>query len=235
LFLIARMQLRDVASFVSIELTESLSGPIPEARVDGADLVAAAANKLSFRPTDAAPRGQLVLTRTDPAFAVAIAPEAVNDPDVEVFRRLLHLRPGRLEYRVRRVDYAHNGSGATGGDANDGIAVRTRTILEMMAYLAKAVPIPEAHHVDGSAGQTLKPDGQPYDWTQVTRGFFCIQVQEKKPHRAAVAIHYRGHWYFIDDADHRSKSTLALIQALLNIQLTEPDRPGPLLTLPVGL
>jgi len=39
----------------------------------------------------------------------------------------------------------------------------------------------------------------------------------------------------IDDTDQRSKSTLALIQALLNLQLAEPQRAGPVLTLPVGL
>ena len=52
---------------------------------------------------------------------------------------------------------------------------------------------------------------------------------------AAVAIEYQGYWYYIHAADKRSKSTLALIQALFNLQLSEPKKGGPLLTLPVGL
>jgi hypothetical protein len=120
-------------------------------------------------------------------------------------------------------------------DALDSIDVRTRTLLEMLAFLSKGVKVPEEHACRGLAAQTIGPDGIAFDWTVVTRGLFQVCSQKKRPKEAAVAIEYQGYWYFIPASDKRSKSTLALIQALFNLQLSEPKRAGPLLTLPVGL
>ncbi len=74
-----------------------------------------------------------------------------------------------------------------------------------------------------------------FDWTVVTQRLFHVCVQKKRPKEAEVAIQYQGYWYFIPAADKRSKSTLSLIQALFNLQLSEPKKAGPVLTLPVGL
>ena len=105
----------------------------------------------------------------------------------------------------------------------------------MLTFLSKGVRVPEEHLHRGLATQTVGPDGIAFDWTAVTRGLFQVCVQKKRPKDAAVAIEYQGYWYFIPASDKRSKSTLALIQALFNLQLSEPKKSGPLLTLPVGL
>ena len=46
---------------------------------------------------------------------------------------------------------------------------------------------------------------------------------------------YRGYWYYIDDADQPTKTTLALMLQLSRLDFTR-RRPGggPFLTLPVG-
>jgi hypothetical protein len=70
---------------------------------------------------------------------------------------------------------------------------------------------------------------------EAASGLFRVDVQKKRPKDAAVAIEYQGYWYYIQSTDKRTKATLSLIQALFNLQLSEPKKGGPLLTLPVGV
>jgi len=61
-----------------------------------------------------------------------------------------------------------------------------------------------------------------------------VQAQEEYPQDAAVRVRYRGHWYFIDDADLESKSTFALLIQLLSLQSGATAGGAPVLTLPIG-
>ncbi len=222
-----------VVALASVEESRAVSPAIAADRVDGSDLVQAATNKLEYRP--AGRSDEMVLTRAEPGYRLAVAPDAQGRPDLESFRELLRLAPGRLEYGVRRVDVPGGVELLPLPDALDSVDVRTRTLLDMLTFLSKGVEVPEDHVCRGLAAQTVGPDRIVFDWTAVTRGLFHVCVQAKRPKDAAVAIEYQGYWYFIPAADKRSKSTLALIQALFNLQLAEPKKGGPVLTLPVGL
>ena len=193
----------------------------------------AASNKLEYRPAERPE--EVILTRTEPGYQLTLSPAAQGHPEADELRQLLRLTPGRQEYGVRRVDVPGGIGLLPLPDALDSIDVRTRTLLEMLAFLSKGVRVPEEHACRGLAAQTVGPDGIAFDWTAVTRGLFQVCSQKKRPKDAAVAIEYEGYWYFIAASDKRSKSTLALIQALFNLQLSEPKKGGPVLTLPVGL
>jgi hypothetical protein len=214
------------------DLRKPVSPPIAATRVDGSDLVQAANNKLEFRATEKA--DELVLSRTEPGYRLALSPAANENPDAIAFRRLLRLTPGRPEYGVRRMDEPGMVEIRPLPDALDSIEIRTRTLLDMLTVLAKGVEVPEVHVASGLASQTVGPDGIVFDWTAVCRGLFHVCVQKKCPKDSAVAIEYHGHWYYIPSTDKRSKATLGLVQALFNLQLSEPKKGGPLLTLPVG-
>ena len=54
------------------------------------------------------------------------------------------------------------------------------------------------------------------------------------PPTAYVAIKNRGYWYYIDDRDQASKSTLALVLQLSRLDFGTQKATGPILTLPVG-
>jgi hypothetical protein len=79
--------------------------------------------------------------------------------------------------------------------------------------------------------------GAPIDGTELTRGLFEVHVCKgcKAPACAYLAVKYRGYWYYIDDGDQASKSTLALILQLSRLDFAH-RRSGaaPFLTLPVG-
>ncbi len=220
-------------ALVSVEAPQVLSPPIATNRVDGSDVVLAANNKLEFRPSSDA--NALVLTRPESAYKIAMSPAAQGRPEVEHLRALLHLSPGGREYGVRRVDQAKGRELLPLPEDRESVDIHTRTLLEMLTVLSKGVQVPADHACRGLAAQTVGPDGVVFDWTQVTQGLFHVCVQKKRPKDAALAIEYQGYWFFIPPDDKRSKSTLALIQTLFNLQLSEPKKSAPLLTLPVGL
>jgi hypothetical protein len=85
-------------------------------------------------------------------------------------------------------------------------------------------------HADVSA------DGEPVDRREITRGLFEVHVAPGlwPPKNAYVAVHYRGYWFYIDDADEESKSTFALVLQLSRLDFGHQHQTGPLLTLPVG-
>lgn len=219
----------------SADSPKAVSPPIATGRVDGSDFVQAASNQLEYRRSQGAE--EVVLTRSEVGYRLTLSPAADGSPELAELRHLLQLAPGRLDYEVKRVD-APGGIGLLPlPDALESIDVRTRTLLEMLTYLSKGVKVPEEHACRGLAAQTVDVNGVPFDWPVVTRGLFHVCSQKKRPKDkdVAVAIQYQGYWYFIPAADKRSKSTLALIQALFNLQLSEPKKGGPVLTLPVGM
>jgi hypothetical protein len=215
------------------ELSKPVSPPIAADRVGGSDFVQAANNKLEYRTADKA--GEMVLTRTEPGYRLTLSPASRGRPDADAFRQFLRLEPGRLEYAVRRVEVPGGIPILPLPDTLDSVDIRTRTLLDMLTVLSKGVNVPEEHLCRGLAAQTVGPDGAVFDWTTVTRGLFQVCVQKKRPKESAVAIEYQGYWFYIPATDKRSKSSLALIQALFNLQLSEPKKGGPVLTLPVGL
>ena len=88
----------------SVEVPKAVSPPIATDRVDGSDFVQAASSKLEYRAAGNA--DELVLTRTEPGYRLIALPRRGGRPDVDAFRQLLRLSPGRLEYGVRRVGRA---------------------------------------------------------------------------------------------------------------------------------
>jgi hypothetical protein len=47
-------------------------------------------------------------------------------------------------------------------------------------------------------------------------------------------VRYRGHWFWVDDADLESKSTFGLLSNLFSLQSAQSRAAGPLLTVPAG-
>lgn len=223
---------RRAIALTSVDTSEPISPPIAAERVDGDDLVLAASNNLEYR---AATANALVLVRSEPVYRLLFSTTSRGDPEAAALRELLRLAPGRLEFDLQRTKPPGGHELMPLPDARDAVQVRTRTLLDMLTALSKGVQVPEEHSCRGLAAQTVGPDGVVFDWTVTTRGLFHICVQKKRPKDAAVAIEYQGYWFFIPAADKQSKATLALVQTLFNLQLSEPKKGGPLLTLPVGL
>lgn len=231
--LIAGLRRERLLVLAAVEETEAVSPAIAAGRVNGTDLVQAASHDFAYQAADQA--DSLVLTRSSNQYRMKFSPASRGRPEVDALREWLRLSPGRLDYPIRR-------EAAPGGlallpipESLEKVEVRTRTLLEMLAVLSKGVEVPEEHVCRGLVAQTVGPDGLVFDWTATTQGLFRVCVSRKRPKGESLAIEHRGYWYYVPDSDKRAQATLGLIQALFNLQLSEPKRSGPLLTLPVGV
>jgi hypothetical protein len=156
--------------------------------------------------------------------AVRIEQTAMDSDEVRELYTLLGLQTGQeiivLDTRGRR-------------QRPDAIGFELRPLLGIMFFLSHAVEIPERDRAAGRVTVTRDGDGQPFDWSRVTGDLLVIKTQAEPPANAAVAVQYRGSWFYIDDSDMNSKYTFMLLGALTALQAGEIERAGPLLTLPV--
>ena len=110
------------------------------------------------------------------------------------------------------------------------ITIQSRSLLSMMAFLARGVMVPEE---DEQAGKVvvLPEEAQK---AIATHGALKIHSQEKMPVDPYVAVQYRNTWFYIDNADITSKRTFSTLQIIFQLQAPSKGAAAPLLTLPAG-
>lgn len=121
-----------------------------------------------------------------------------------------------------------------GADRPAALRLRLRSLLGAMFFLSQAVDVPPADLEAGLVTDARMPDGTAADWQALTGRIFRIRSSEDRPARAFAAVRYRGHWFWVDDADLESKSTFGLLSNLFSLQSAQSRAAGPLLTVPAG-
>lgn len=111
------------------------------------------------------------------------------------------------------------------------IVVSTRSLLEVMFYLSQGVDVPLEHQAQGLVTITVDEGGNPFDWSEMMHDLFTIHSCKKCPKHAAVAVEYRGHWFYIDERDQTSLATYALLIELFGIEVRAGGGGGFLYTL----
>jgi hypothetical protein len=107
------------------------------------------------------------------------------------------------------------------------LAVNSRSMLQIMAAFASYIDVPEKdlkEHRAVPAIESVAQDGKPPP-VQVHSG-------KDKPADAFAAVHYRDHWFWVDDRDWRTKRALTAVMFFFT--LAETGDPGklPLITIP---
>ena len=113
------------------------------------------------------------------------------------------------------------------------IEVNVRSGYQIMAFLSKGCDVPRKHLQSGIAPSFCGQDGRPFDPRQLTRGFFHVRVQKHRPWNTTLAVHYRGHWFYIEEQDSTSRAVLNMLEMILGLQLQDKTQ-GPVLTLPIN-
>lgn len=114
------------------------------------------------------------------------------------------------------------------------VPIQTRSLMGIMYYISKSVQYSQDDLKTGVVVQPHYPNGQVFDWRQVTRGLMRIDSSLTRPSNAAVKVYYRYRWFYIADNDSASKQTMALLQQLFSIQSGDISTANvPLLTLGV--
>ena len=104
------------------------------------------------------------------------------------------------------------------------VAVRTRSLMQILSTLGAGVRIPPEHPAHSRA--------VPVDPAQAPRGF-TVQSGPEKPKTAFAAVPYEGSWFWIESEDLRSKTTLSAVTLLLNF-LEGSTKTSPVLTIPTN-
>lgn len=206
------------------------SAPIASSSVDGADLLAAMDADLRFEPVEGA-ADMRVLTRSDVQLILQVSAEPLGDPNLEELSGLLGLAPGQGRYALD--EGVRSAAAGDRGDA-ERIGVSTRSLLGTFFYLSHGIEVPPAHVEDGLVTVTRSADGTAFDWGEMTSDLLRVRTSPSRPAGAAIAVPYRGHWFYVEDSDLDSKSTLALLLEMFNMSAEASFSGAPTLTLAVG-
>ena len=115
------------------------------------------------------------------------------------------------------------------------LKIEPRSLMGTLYYLSHAIQVPESHLARGLVTCTLDETGDGFDWSHLTGDLLNVQCSPKRPESCAVSVHYRDHWFYIDDRDRNSKSTFTLLMQLFELQAGGGAAgTKPVLTLPVG-
>jgi hypothetical protein len=231
--LLASLRARDATElgFGTDEDADGASDPIPKGAVQGRDLLNAAHDGYVYR---AKGEGQMTLLKREKGLYLRVRDPFVHSPEMKEVARIFHLIPGLSKYRVKSELSEEANKSHPSPIVTDTIYLNLRSILQVMTFLSKGVCVPEEHVRMGIAPMTPGPDGQPFNWTQVTAGNFFVRSQKRRPHDTEVAVQYRGYWFYITQDDVNSRAALAILEILFALQESDGKSAGPLLTLPLG-
>jgi hypothetical protein len=213
------------------EESDGSSDPIPKSSIQGRDLLNAARDSYVYRANG---DGQIKLIKREKELILRVRPPYIDSPEMAEVARIFNVTPGLSMYKIKSELKEEATPSQTTSRARDTFYMNLRSVLQIMTFLSKGVDVPVDHVVAGIAPVTIGPDGQPFDWTQVTAGNFIVHAQKHRPRDAEVAVHYRGYWFYIAADDVNSRAALAIFEVLFELQESDGKNVGPLLTIPLG-
>lgn len=150
-------------------------------------------------------------------FRTKDAPDATLAP-IRELRQLLKLDPEADEFTLV--------FGGTAAHEKE-LAVITRSILHIMGTMAVQVEVPEEDIAQERAIPGISNDAG----AQAVR-LVRIRSSKAKPADTSVAVSYRGHWFWIDDRDLKSKRAFVFMMMLFTLSDTGQRETPPLITIP---
>lgn len=229
--LLRQLQLQRAVEIAQVEHKQWQTLPRPVDQMDGSFLLNSLEQGYRFGVRE---DGSWGMYRNSSHAALIFSPMVLDSPEVTELVAALNLQPGLTSYEIKLAQQGQIQPALEAGQSltstvgsPPGMAIGTRTdltistrsLLEAMLYLSHAIDVPLEHRRQGLVTTTLDEAGQPFDWTEMTGDLLHVRVAEHRPKCTAVAIPYRGYWYYIDDRDLDSQSTFALLVQLFSIEI----------------
>jgi hypothetical protein len=148
-----------------------------------------------------------------------VSPETLDD--IHELRKLLRLDPDADELSLV--------FGASPSNDKE-VAVVTRSLMQQMATMASQVDAPKQDVQEGRAS----PGWESLQNTTNATRLIQIHSSKGKPTDAFASIEYRGHWFWIDDRDLKSKRVFAFMMMLFTLADTGERENLPLVTIPAA-
>ena len=131
-------------------------------------------------------------------------------------RELIGLDDQKQSFRVVYAPFA---------EADDILAIQTRSVVQMLLAMAKFVDIPPDKASRAVPGFVL-PEGSPSP--------FQVYSSAEEPTDTFASIRYHGDWYWIDHDDLISKRVFVLMLFLTTLTNQASDESKPVLTIPTN-
>jgi len=147
-----------------------------------------------------------------------------DDLPVEILEKTAEIRR-LLKLPAEPQKFALTYSPARGADNE--LAVNSRSMLQIMAAFASYLDVPDAHLKDHSAVPAFENSA-----TTSRRDAVRIRCGKDKPSDAFAAVHYRGHWFWIEDGDWQTKRALTAVMFFFTLAETGNADRLPLITIP---
>lgn len=134
--------------------------------------------------------------------------------DIALVKSILGIKSN---HEILRVAY-----GSFVNDSID-IALKTRSLLEIITEVASNVEVPLEHI---ASKQALPTDN--------TTPFLHIHSSNSIPKDPFFSIAYNGYWFYLDKNDYESKKKFSFLLLLSSLSDTDDHQGSPILTIPVN-
>jgi hypothetical protein len=208
-----------------------IGDPLASENVEGDMAVDAAKIGAEFKSVDDGTK--MALTQERRVLIMRFAERAEESPEATRLRELLALDAAGIRFDfVDPVDGDYDPIEPRANLTN--ISVDTRSLIGVMYYLSNAVEVPAEDMISGPATATFDEAGAPFDWQNLLGDIFVVHCSKNRPNRAAVAVPFRGNWFYLAHDDESTLSTFALLNQLVSLQSGGQKGVAPVLTIPVG-
>ena len=226
-----RLQDRNLITLFSEQREKSVSSHFSQNENNANNAIESIKNDLELKNSDAG----VTLIRRYKQPVLRVDPTVHVDPDWLVFCNAFKLNPNLRTFDLtsKELDPYLKDMPPAGLEKID---FETRSLLQVLFFVAQGVEVPREHLTSGVAPQTKGHDSAPFDWQQVLGGLFrvCSVKSKKRPDCAHVAVQYKGYWFYIDERNRETKATFTLLLEVSRLELESTKSKAPILTLPLG-
>jgi hypothetical protein len=215
---------RDLVEVGRIEKLEPVSRRIQASTLTAAESREAAESGYVYQDSDRP--NELILSRREQVSVLRFSPDAVGTPEHATIVELLGLDSALLVYEF---EPAFEGILTETNQKRKSLDVGLRSLMEMLFLVSKGVHVPRCDLANNIApSNEIAIDRQPMI------GGFRVLTCDEEPTCAAVAVCYRGSWFYIADNDQSSKTSFFFIKLIYDSQIQGGGAENlPVLTLPL--
>jgi hypothetical protein len=167
-----------------------------------------------------------VFTSHEMAPAAWLDESVRQSPDGARFMQLLNVQPN-VQKKIWYMEPARVVEGPDLADSpaapRNTLKLRMRSLYNVISLYSYIVQVPPADEAQGrSTDMTSFRDsisrGEVDDFPQST----CIKWSDQRPDSESLAVRYRGHWFYIDDGDQKTKVAFNALYDLWQLSMKGP-------------
>lgn len=169
-----------------------------------------------------------MFTSHEMAPAVWLDESVRKTPEGTRFMQLLNVQPD-VQKKIWLMEPARVVEGPDLEDAPEAkrptLKLRMRSLYNVISLYSYTVDVPDKDEEDGhttdlTTFREAAARGEVNDFTKS----ICIKWSEKRPPEAFLSVRYRGHWFYIEDSDRKTKVAFNALYDLWQLSMKGPSQ-----------